>query len=52
MFTISHDRLGTAIDYVRNQAEHHRSKTARDEYLAFLRAMNIEFYDKYGVRDE
>ena len=52
LFTISHDRLGTAIDYVRNQAEHHRSKTARDEYLAFLRAMNIEFYDKYVFSDD
>ena len=52
LFTVSHDKLNSAIEYVRNQPAHHRSKTARDEYLDFLRKMRIEFDEKYVFSDD
>ncbi|MDE6542812.1 MAG: transposase [Muribaculaceae bacterium] len=52
LFTVSYDKLNYAVEYVRNQVEHHRTKTARDEYLDFLRKMRIEFDEKYAFSDD
>ena len=38
------DRL---IEYVKNQEEHHKTKTFREEYIELLKEHGIEFDEKY-----
>ena len=35
------------IKYIINQEEHHRNRTFRQEYLALLKAFEVEFKDEY-----
>ncbi len=46
-FSYSHSQLGDVIRYVETQKEHHKKKTFKEEYLAFLKAFEIEFKDEY-----
>ena len=46
-FSYSHTQLGDVIRYIENQKEHHKKKTFKEEYLAFLKAFEIEFKDQY-----
>ena len=41
----------TVINYIKNQGEHHRIKTFREEYEAFLKANGIEL-DNYVFIDK
>jgi len=34
-------------DYIENQAEHHRTRTFREEFIAFLKHHGIEYDDRY-----
>ena len=36
-FSYSESNFGNVIDYIKNQKEHHKKKTFRQEYLAFLK---------------
>ena len=46
-FTYHRSKLPAVIAYIRNQHEHHRVKTFREEYIEFLRSANIDFDDRY-----
>ena len=46
-FTYSIDRKDTLINYIKNQEEHHRIKTFREEYIDLLKEHEIEFEEKY-----
>ena len=46
-FSYSHSQLGDVIRYIETQKEHHKKKTFKEEYLAFLKAFEIEFKDEY-----
>ncbi len=46
-FSYSHSQLGDVIRYIENQKKHHRRKTFKEEYLAFLTAFEVEFKDEY-----
>ncbi len=46
-FSYSHSQLSNVIGYIENQKEHHRKKTFKEEYLAFLKAFEIEFKSEY-----
>jgi putative transposase len=46
-FSVSVSHLSETIDYIQNQAEHHRTWTFREEYLAILKKHNLQFEDKY-----
>jgi REP element-mobilizing transposase RayT len=46
-FSYSHSQLNDVIKYIENQKEHHRKKTFKEEYLAFLKAYEIEFKNEY-----
>jgi REP element-mobilizing transposase RayT len=46
-FSYSHSVLDNVIQYIRNQKEHHKKTTFKDEYMAFLRKFDIEFKDEY-----
>ncbi len=46
-FSYGHSQITDVIKYIENQKEHHRKKTFREEYMAFLKAFEIEFKDEY-----
>ena len=51
VFSISQSQINKVIDYVANQAEHHKKQSFREEYLAFLRLYNVEYDDRYVLSD-
>ena len=46
-FSVSPNRIQSAIDYINNQEEHHRSRTFEEEYLAFIKSSGFKFDEKY-----
>ncbi len=42
-FSVSRSNLNDVSTYIRNQAEHHRSRDFRDEFLALLRRHGVPF---------
>ena len=42
-FTVSYDKVAAVTKYIRNQQEHHRSKTFQEEYIEFLQRHDIDF---------
>ena len=46
-FSCGQSQLSAVVEYIRNQESHHRKKTFKDEYLAFLRRYKIEYDEKY-----
>ena len=46
-FSYSHSQLDDVIAYIRNQKEHHKTKTFKEEYTSFLKKFNIEYEDKF-----
>jgi len=50
-FSCSHSQLTKVITYIKNQEEHHKTKTFREEYIEFLEAYNIDFKNEYIFND-
>ncbi len=46
-FSYSHSQLDNVIGYIKNQKEHHKKKTFKEEYFEFLLNFNIEFKTEY-----
>ena len=46
-FSYGHSQLDTIIGYIRNQERHHRRRSFKDEYLAWLKKFEIPFEEKY-----
>lgn len=46
-FSYSKSQSGNVIDYVFNQAEHHRHKSFKEEYVEFLNKFEIDYDEKY-----
>ena len=46
-FTYSISAKDNLIEYVKNQKEHHRKVSFRDEYIGLLKEHRIEFDEKY-----
>jgi putative transposase len=46
-FTYSHEQIDTVVKYILSQAEHHKQKLLREEYLEMLISNEIEFKDEY-----
>lgn len=46
-FSYSHSALDKVIGYIRNQKEHHKKKTFRQEYEGLLKKFEIEFKHEY-----
>ena len=46
-FTLGKSQIPDTIAYIQNQREHHRARTFKDEYLAFLRKHEIEYDERY-----
>ena len=46
-FTVSASRLETVRNYIKNQKEHHRTRTFREEYETMLRNSGVVFDARY-----
>ena len=46
-FSYSKSQLNDVYNYILNQEEHHKKKSFREEYLAFLKKFEIEYDEKY-----
>jgi REP element-mobilizing transposase RayT len=46
-FSYSQSQFGNVIDYIKNQKEHHKKRTFKEEYLSFLKMFDISFDEKY-----
>jgi len=46
-FSYSRSHLENVYNYVKNQEQHHRKQTFRDEYTEFLEKFEIEYDKKY-----
>ncbi|RKD86033.1 IS200/IS605 family transposase [Mangrovibacterium diazotrophicum] len=42
-FSYSRSQLSDVIQYIQSQKEHHKRKTFKEEYLAFLKAFEVEY---------
>ncbi len=48
-FTVSHDAKDAVIDYIKNQQEHHKKVSFRDELRGLLVRFGVEFDERYLV---
>ncbi|PIF32012.1 REP element-mobilizing transposase RayT [Flavobacterium sp. 9] len=46
-FSYSHSQLTNVIKYIRNQEEHHKTKTFKEEYIEFLKLFDVDFKNEY-----
>ena len=46
-FSYSHSALGNVIDYIKDQKEHHRKKSFKEEYMELLNKFEIEYRPEY-----
>jgi REP element-mobilizing transposase RayT len=46
-FAVSHSNLESVKEYIRNQEEHHRKLTFKEEFETFLRRHEIEYDERY-----
>lgn len=46
-FSIGKSDINTVERYIRNQEEHHRGKTFKEEFLSFLHKYEIEYDERY-----
>ena len=46
-FSYSRSQVDAVVQYILAQEEHHRKKTFREEYVAFLRKFEVEYQEQY-----
>jgi REP element-mobilizing transposase RayT len=46
-FSVSPSQLDAAVEYVRTQHEHHRTRTFQEEYRELLRKHGVDFQERY-----
>lgn len=51
-FTVSQSAVKNVIKYIKNQEEHHRTKSFKEEYIDFLKAYEIDYKNEYLFDDE
>ncbi|MEX0904832.1 MAG: IS200/IS605 family transposase [Balneolaceae bacterium] len=47
IFSVNPAETGVVIEYIKNQEEHHRTKTFKEEYRAFLKKYNVDYDERY-----
>jgi putative transposase len=52
VFTVSYSQLNVVRNYIVNQAEHHRKKSFKEEFIELLKRHNITFDEKYLFEGE
>jgi putative transposase len=51
-FSVSASQVDEVCRYIQGQAEHHRQKSFREEYVAFLNKHQIDFDERYVFEEE
>lgn len=46
-FSYSHSQLDVIIKYIRNQEEHHKTKSFKEEYIEFMKRYEIDYKTEY-----
>lgn len=46
-FSVSKDKLDRVSLYIQNQEKHHETRSFKEEYIDFLKKLNIKFENKY-----
>jgi REP element-mobilizing transposase RayT len=46
-FSYSHSHIQKVYNYIRDQENHHKKKTFREEYIDLMKKFEIEFNEKY-----
>jgi len=46
-FSYSQSQVDNVISYIRNQREHHRTRSFKEEYINFLNKFHIEYKSEY-----
>jgi REP element-mobilizing transposase RayT len=46
-FTIGQSQIDKVVKYILDQERHHKKKTFREEYIAFLKAYKVEYMTEY-----
>ena len=47
IFSVDPSELDVVVEYIRNQKEHHKKRTFKDEFRAFLKKYNVEYDERY-----
>ena len=47
VYSVSPNEVDGLIKYIKNQKEHHRKKTFKEEYLEFLKFFSVEYDERY-----
>jgi REP element-mobilizing transposase RayT len=51
-FSYSRSQIDSVIRYIKNQQSHHARKTFRQEYLEFLRKLQVDYNERYIFKTE
>jgi putative transposase len=46
-FSYGNSQIESVFNYIKNQEEHHKTKTFREEFVAFLEKFGVEYEEKY-----
>lgn len=46
-FSVSKSMEDKIVEYIRNQEKHHKNKSFQEEFIEYLKLMNIEYNEKY-----
>ena len=50
-FSYSKSHVHDVIRYIQNQEQHHKKQTFREEYIAFLKAFEVQFDERYIFKE-
>ena len=50
-FSYAHSQIDTVVKYIQNQQQHHKKKTFRQEYIEFLEKFNVNYDERYILKD-
>ena len=50
-FSYSHSQIDQVVRYINDQEKHHKKKTFREEYISLLKKFDIEFDERYILKD-
>ena len=51
VFSVSQSSFMPTLNYIKNQKEHHRKRSFREEYLAFLELYKVDYNKDYLFTD-
>lgn len=51
VFSVSQSQVNTVINYIKNQAQHHKKQSFEKEYIKFLQLHKIEYDERYVFSD-